>query len=241
MREFSERQFNLAPPGGIVDNVSTRMREKLFWMFMREFAPVETDEVLDLGATADADYVSSNYFERLYEFKHRIVAAGIDDAKVLEQVYPGLRFQLADARSLPFEDRSFDYVHSSAVLEHVGSLEQQGQMIAECARVARKGIWLTTPNRWFPIEFHTQIPLAHWGSKSMFRALLRRLGQHELSLEENLNLLTSAELRELAKIPCWNFSVRASRLLGWKSNFILMGARNEFGPESGPASYARPS
>ena len=37
-----------------------------------------------------------------------------------------------------------------------------GQLIAECSRVAKRMVFLTTPNRWFPIEVHTALPLIHW-------------------------------------------------------------------------------
>lgn len=217
-------QYNLAAPNSFTDRLGTRVRDGLFHRFMQEFRPGEADEVLDLGVTGDQSYSSSNYFERLYPFKHRVVAAGLDDAKFLEQQYPGMRFEFADACALPFIDKSFDYIHSSAVLEHVGSFQQQSKMVAECVRCARKGIWLTTPNRWFPIEFHTQLPIAHWMPKPAFRALLKKMGQHDLALESNLNLMTSSELGAISRNhPAWKMRVLSSRLLGWKSNLILAG------------------
>lgn len=42
--------------------------------------------------------------------------------------------------------------------------------------VARRGIFLTTPNRSFPVEFHTQLPLVHWLLKPTHRAIFRLLG-----------------------------------------------------------------
>jgi hypothetical protein len=33
--------------------------------------------------------------------------------------------------------------------------------VAEALRVARRA-FVTTPNRWFPIEVHTLLPLVHW-------------------------------------------------------------------------------
>jgi hypothetical protein len=156
-------QYNLADPGSMSVRVATRVRSRIFAMFMEEFSPTETDEVLDLGVTSDQGYESSNYFESLYPYKNRITAAGIDDASFLSDTYPGVRFQFADALNLPFDASTFDYVHSSAVLEHVGSYANQQRMVAECLRVARKGICLPTPNRWFPLELHTQLPM-HWRS-----------------------------------------------------------------------------
>jgi ubiquinone/menaquinone biosynthesis C-methylase UbiE len=117
--------------------------------------------VLDIGATSDQTYSSSNYFEALYPHKHRIVAAGLQDASSKRST-PGVRYLRANALCLPLPDQSFNLVHSAAVLEHVGSLRNQARTVAECLRVARRGICLTTPNRWFPIELHTQLPLVHW-------------------------------------------------------------------------------
>jgi hypothetical protein len=35
-------------------------------------------------------------------------------------------------------------------------------MLAESRRVARRGAFHTTPDRWFPVEVRTQLPLLHW-------------------------------------------------------------------------------
>jgi hypothetical protein len=219
-------QYNLAQPDSLAIRIATKVRGDMFRMFAARFPFTETDLVLDLGVTSDQSYASSNYFEQLYPWKDRITAAGIDDARFLEDQYPGLRFVHADALDLPFPDASFDYVHSSAVLEHVGSFENQRRMIAECVRVARKGICLTTPNRWFPVEFHTQLPLLHWLPKAWFRRILSGMGQKELAREENLNLMTERELREAVKdIESWSFQVEHARLAGLKSNLVLFGRR----------------
>lgn len=52
---------------------------------------------------------------------------------------PGRPFHQADARKLPFPDRSFDVVWVSALLEHVPEFDQ---IIAEAARVAREHVLL---------------------------------------------------------------------------------------------------
>jgi hypothetical protein len=219
-------QYNLADPSSLSVRLATRVRARMFAMFMSEFNPTATDDVLDLGVTSDESYASSNYFEALYPYKNRITAAGINDASFLSNIYPGVRFQFADALNLPFDANSFDYVHSSAVLEHVGGYANQQRMVGECLRVARKGVCVTTPNRWFPIEVHTQLPLVHWLPKPWFRSLLDWLGHHELAMEANLNLMTESELCRIAALhPDWAFHFRAGRVLGWKSNIVLFAAK----------------
>lgn len=70
-------------------------------------------------------------------------------------------FVQCDGRRLPFRDESFDLVFSNAVVEHVGDEPDQRQFLSEHDRVGR--LWVTTtPNRWFPVEAHTGVVLAHW-------------------------------------------------------------------------------
>lgn len=224
MKNTSNAQLNYAAPNSLAMRVSTRMRQKMFKMFIDEYQPTVEESILDVGVTSDQSYENSNYFEALYPYKNRIVAVGLQAASFIEQLYVGVRYVEANALSLPFCDRSFDLVHSAAVLEHVGSIDDQAKMIGECVRVARRGICLTTPNRWFPVELHTQLPLVHWIPKGPGRYLLKKLGFGDLADEAHLNLMTSRELKMLtAHIPQWDFHIASPRLLGWKSNLILFG------------------
>jgi len=159
----------------------------------------------------------------LYPHKNRITAAGIDDASFLENLYPGMTFTQANALALPFDDASFDLVHSSAVLEHVGSFLNQTKMVDECLRVARRGVCITTPNRWFPVEVHTQAPLVHWLPKPMCRTIYRKTSYAFFGDEANLNLMTEAELRQImARFPSYKYSFAPTRLWGWTSNLVMM-------------------
>ena len=196
----------------------------MFQAFMTEFTPDRRETILDIGVTSDQSYTSSNYLEALYPYKDKITAAGLDEgAGFLESIYPGLNFVCANALALPFADSSFDLVHSSAVLEHVGCIENQAKMISECLRVCRRGICLTTPNRWFPIEVHTKIPFIHWLPKDWGRVVFRRFGYDFFAREENLNLMTATELRRiLNRYPQCRYSFASMRLCGWVSNLVLM-------------------
>jgi len=221
MRE-PNAQLNLAAPGSLSVRIAAQARRRMFQTFMQAFEPREIDTVLDIGVTSDQSYESSNYFEALYPFKHRITASGLDDASFLEDQYPGVRFVPADVMALPFADGAFDLVHSSAVIEHVGSRARQRQMLAECLRVARKGVCLTTPNRWFPVEFHTQLPFLHWLPANLHRPLFRDLGYGFFAEESNLNLLSRAGFLSLTTgFSGWRFDVRGQRLAGITSNLLL--------------------
>jgi len=215
-------QYNVAAPDSFAVRVATAMRRQMYKVFAATFEATESSSVLDVGVTSDRSFSSSNYFEALHPHKARIVAAGIDDASFLEAQYEGLRVIRADGRALPFRDGSFDFVHSSAVIEHVGSVADQRQFVQELIRVARVGVFITTPNRWYPIEFHTLIPLLHWLPKRVFRTLLRISGDRFFSDEANLNLLTRRELKGMvSNNEAAQAEIKVVRLLGLPSNLML--------------------
>jgi hypothetical protein len=220
-------QYNLARPDSLTVRIIHRQREIMFTRWLQRCSIGPEDEILDVGVTSDTTYSSSNYLEAWYPHKNKVVAAGIDDAGFLEDLYPGMKYVRADGLNLPFDNRSFDVVHSSAVLEHVGSYRNQVQFIRECARVARRAIFLTTPNRWFPIEVHTSLPLVHWLPKQVFRGILSRSRLSFFAKEANLNLMTAGELSGAGgkMMPDWDVKVDRVRLAGFTSNLLLVGLR----------------
>jgi hypothetical protein len=214
-------QYNVAAAGSLPVRVAAYMRRKMYERFLEAFPPAEVASILDVGATSEASYEASNYLEAWYPHRERIVAVGIDDLSGLPALFPGVRAVQADGLRLPFPDRSFDVVHSSAVIEHVGSAERQRAFLAELSRVARKGVFVTTPNRWFPIEFHTVLPLVHWLPAKTFRAILVKAGRSFFSEENNLNLLDQASLLRASE-GLGHASLTRFRLAGWTSNLGLV-------------------
>lgn len=221
------KQFNLTTPGSLPVRIGTYQRRRMYNRLLMETEIGIEDTILDVGVAADVTYESSNYLEQWYPYKRAITAVGIDDAAFIEKLY-GVRFVQASGLQLPFRDRTFDVVHSSAVLEHVGSLQNQIAFVQECCRVACKWVFLTTPNRWFPVEFHTVLPFVHWLPKKTFRALMRVVGYSFFAEERNLNLLSGREIRAIgAHVRGFEIRVSAVSLWGCPSNLLLIGRRIE--------------
>jgi SAM-dependent methyltransferase len=153
----------------LVDAVSLRSRRRKLRLFLEELSPTALTTVLDVGvdevgfggAGGEAGCGTHNFFEELYPWPGRITALGLHDGRGFRAAYPAIPYVQGDACALPFGDGSFDVVFSNAVVEHVGDGERQRRFVAEALRVGRR-VFLTTPNRWFPIELHTRLPLVHW-------------------------------------------------------------------------------
>lgn len=204
--------------GALVELVSTFARKRMFRSFMAAAVLCIDTTVLDVGVTSNRR-ADSNFFEKMYPWPDQITAVGLDDASFLEHDFPGLKFVRADALNLPFEENSFDLAVSFAVIEHIGSRERQRQFVSELNRVSR-AFFITTPNRWYPLEFHTLLPFVHWLPPETFRAILRRLNFKSYAREETLNLLDEKEL--LALMPSGvEAGIIKFRLLGMVSNLML--------------------
>jgi len=184
--------------------------------------PGPQTRVLDVGVTCDEAQRESNYFEQLYPYPHNLTCVGTEDGSHLPLRYPGLVYErIRPGESLPFKDAAFDVVFSNAVLEHVGSRAAQAAFIQELCRVG-KSFFITTPDRWFPVEHHTGLPLLHYLPVGMFRALLRRTRYHYWAAESNLNILTRPELERLFPRHA-SVQVRSVRLAGLPSNLVAFG------------------
>jgi SAM-dependent methyltransferase len=155
----------------LADAISIRSRRRKFALFMETMRPTAETTVLDvgvddfgfgeIGVNEHGSCGTLNFFEQAYPWPERITALGQHEGRIFRQHFPRISYVQGDAASLPFEDGSYDIVYSNAVIEHVGPEDAQRRFIAEALRVAPR-LFVTTPNRWFPVEVHTRLPLVHW-------------------------------------------------------------------------------
>ena len=151
----------------LTDAISLRSRRRKFALFMETMRADGGDDGAGRRSRrlrlwrGSGRCATLNFFEELYPWPERITALGLHEGTRFRERYPSARYVQGDALDLPFADGEFDVVFSNAVIEHVGGREQQRRFVEESLRVARRA-FVTTPNRWFPVEVHTRLPLVHW-------------------------------------------------------------------------------
>ena len=170
-------------------------RRRMLADFMRMSKPSPADTILDIGAS-EVITDGANFLESNYPYRDKIICAGLGDGATIVAAYPGVSYRRVEAGApLPFPDKHFSIATCNAVLEHVGSDEARRVMIAEMLRVAQR-VFIAIPNRWFPVDSHTVLPLIHYWP-SAFRAVCKLIGKGHWADPKNLELIGPAHLISL--------------------------------------------
>jgi ubiquinone/menaquinone biosynthesis C-methylase UbiE len=160
--------------------------------FFKTFEPQPGDSMLDVGGGAGI----TGEFAALYRYFGEVHVVNLCAQSFEGGRFRNVQFAIADGCSLPFPDRSFDWVFSNAVIEHVGGRERQKQFAGEIQRVARKGYFVATPNRHFPIDPNTLLPFYQYLSPALQKKVCR-FSPGYFRQYEPLDLLSRRDLRNL--------------------------------------------
>ncbi len=202
--------------------LTLRSREAKFALFLREIGAHPADILLDVGGGGD-EVRGGNYFERRYPYPERMVACvyGLtSELGAFRRHHPQVRVVAGDGRCLPFTTNAFAVAVSNAVIEHVGPPARQRAFVADLLRVAPR-VFLATPNRWFPVDTHTLIPLAHYLPPRPRFSVYRSLGRSYWASIDTLNLLSARQLLALVP-PGVEAKLVRLRLLGLTHSLVLI-------------------
>jgi SAM-dependent methyltransferase len=132
-------------------------------LFNKIVCPTEQMRVLDVGAEINPNGDRGLQLIDSYPWKSQVFAVNTsaEHIELIRKHYPEIESVVGDARDLPWPDKYFDAVYCNAVIEHLGDFENQKKMAAEIMRVGKRW-FVTTPNRWFPFEFHLRLPFVTW-------------------------------------------------------------------------------
>jgi SAM-dependent methyltransferase len=184
---------------GLAARASLWNRKRKLARFLEELQPGPETTIVDVGVgdtgfdTEPGVALSHNFFEAMYPWPEQITAVSDVPLPNFAQEFPQIAPVTASGTNLPFEDDSFDIAFSNAVLEHVGGPEEQRRFVHELCRVAPK-VFVSTPNRRFPVEVHTLVPFVHWLPR---RARDRAFAALRRDAWKGVELLNRRELLEL--------------------------------------------
>jgi len=147
----------------LFSKLSQISRSRKMELLEQRFQPTPQMKILDVGAQISWTDNPSRQLIDDYPWKENITALNISQTYVneIKSRYPQVEAVVGDACNLPWPDKHFDLVYSNAVIEHVGTRENQRKMAREIMRVGKQW-FVTTPNRWYPFEFHMRLPLVTW-------------------------------------------------------------------------------
>jgi len=176
----------------VYSRFGTRFRQQRMQWFLNELQVDSQTTVLDVGGTSDT-------WENLGDRCPKVTLLN-----VLPEDSPKFPHVVADARSIPFPDNSFDVLFSNSLIEHVGDWSDQVQCAREMRRVAKR-LWVQTPNRSFPLELHLLAPFIHWLPRGWQKPLVPFTPrnwfsdefQNPLEVWNTTRLLGYKEMREL--------------------------------------------
>ena len=199
--------------GDLAARASLWNRRRKLALFLETMRPGPETRVIDVGVgdtpfgTEPGVAATHNFFEALYPWPNRITAVSDVPLPNFAQAFPSIRTVVANGLELPFAEDEFDIAFSNAVVEHVGAREEQRRFVAELCRVAPR-VFVSTPNRWFPVETHTLVPFVHWLPRRHADRAMHALRRENW---DQVELLSKSEL--LALFPAeTNARVVESRL-----------------------------
>ena len=147
----------------IFTRLSKISRIRKLELFNKLMNPTKEMRILDVGAEISPNSECNLQFIDCYPWKNNVSAINLSSEHIslIKQYYPEVDVRVGDACNLPWEDKHFDIVYSNAVIEHLGNFERQKKMATEIMRIG-KSWFVTTPNRWYPFEFHMRLPFVTW-------------------------------------------------------------------------------
>ncbi|NLN94608.1 MAG: class I SAM-dependent methyltransferase [Bacteroidales bacterium] len=197
MQSFLKNLSNNKDP----NSLANKLRRKRFSLFLNLIKDLPKPiQIIDVGGT-------ELFWEQMGFSGNPDIEITLLNLKSEPVKNPNIKSISGDARDMKqFAEKEFDIAFSNSVIEHVGDFNDQGRMAAEMKRIAR-GIFLQTPNYYFPVEPHFLFPFFQFMPLWLKTRLLMNfnLGWHtRISDKEKareicrtIRLLKKSELKKL--------------------------------------------
>lgn len=202
--------------------LGSRWRRERYERFARLCHLHAADSIIDVGSGGG---------HALAKFNRTNPITAVDLNRWPHQQPRNVTFIEADGRCLPFPDRAFDVAFSNSVIEHM-SADDQVLFASEIRRVARR-YYVQTPNKWFPIEPHYQIPFFQFVPDTVKFWLNRRwkIGWQAKGACETIHLVGTKDMRRL--FP--DAEIHSEKVLGLTKSLMVVRAEAPEISEAVPA------
>ena len=211
-----------------IDKIIKKKRSEMLNILNKNIKDNDIESFLDVGTTEENELESSNYFVKNFykvKIKNSISDQEIKNNNFNKFLRKSITSEFSETEILNYKS---DLVISSATIEHVGSYENQIKMLENIIKLTNKYFFITTPNRFFPIDFHTKLPVIHMLPKKIHRKILRLINLNEYAEEENLNLLDENTVNELINSQqnvSFEIRIFKVKLFGLTSNLLIYGEK----------------
>lgn len=221
-----------------VQTARQQARAKRASVFRETFSIGPATRILDLGSEDGSAIASVIAGTRAQP--GNVYIADIDEKRVQEgkRRYGFVPVTIPESGRLPFDDGYFDIVYCSSVIEHVTvdkndawaltsgaefrqRAEKRQREFAREIRRLGKSYYVQTPNKWFPIESHTWLPLVGFLPRSWQIKIISLSNRYWIKrTSPDWLLLTATEMRAL--FP--EAEIRAERLVGLTKSIMAIRA-----------------
>lgn len=223
----------------VIRRLRERARAGRADIFRKHFALTPSTTVLDLGS-ADGSHIAQvirktpikpeNVF--IADIRHSVVLEG-------QRKFGFTPVYIPKHGRLPFENKAFDVVFSSSVIEHATgpktemqrlrgqafrtrAISAQQEFAAEIRRLGN-GYFVQTPNKWFPIESHSLLPLVGYLPHELLVPILSLTNRFWIKKTIlDWRLLTEAEMKAL--FP--DAQILAEKFMGLTKSLIALKPLN---------------
>lgn len=212
----------------IACNISKFSRDKRSNIFRNIFTINKNTRILDLGSE-DGSNINNVLNETNINIKNIYIAdINLDKLKEGNKKYGYQFIHIHEDKNLPFEDKYFDIIFCSSVIEHVTipkedvwkmrssqqfkekSFHRQQSFAEEIKRIGKQ-YFIQTPYKYFPIESHTWLPLVGFLPRPLLLSILRLTNRIWVKkTTPDWNLLNRKQL----KILFSDAEIRDEKILG---------------------------
>jgi len=202
-----------------------RERISILNIILRNITISSNDSFLDVGTTPLLLKEENIIFRVFNKFKS-FTSVSNQNCNILKKKYPKLKLVHSSIFDYNIKSKIYDIVYSSATIEHVGNLSSQKKFVKILYKLSKKFLIITTPNKYFPLDFHSKVLFLHYFPK-LFRFFLEFCGEKFLSKEKNLNLLSKCDLINICRdLNIRNYKIYTNFLFFIPANYIIIVKKN---------------